>query len=396
MEITPIQLNDLMRRFPNFELSYETISHKKVSSSYNICLAIPQGKKCFAWFTFFGDKDVCILLDINREKKICKGTILDVDFKNHLELGTLVYGSLVENEQNEFTFFVIEDIIFYKGIQFKKSSFQEKLGFMNEFMNSITQQFKTKKSVAFALPVMWDVESTEDFDAMTTLPEHINKILPYPTHHVQYRCLIDIKPYLNSVIVKKISFTPVVSETKKVSKHKFETIPLRMDFSKPQYRYPTVFQITADIQYDIYHMFAYGKNSKPVYYNVAYIPNYKTSVFMNSLYRKIKENQNLDFIEESDDEEDFQNTEEDKYVDIDKVLLVECVFNTKFKKWIPLRVVDNSHKIVHISKLCNDFEHFTSEKPRYTQQQHAQHNTHHHAPYHGQQQQQRKPNYNRN
>ena len=292
MDITPIQLNDLMRRFPNFELSYETISHKKVSSSYNICLAIPQGKKCFAWFTFFGDKDVCILLDINREKKICKGTILDVDFKNHLELGTFVYGSLVENEQNEFTFFIIEDIMFYKGIQFKKSSFQEKLGFMNEFMNSISQQFKTKKSVVFALPVMWDVQSTEDFDAMTTLPEHINKILPYPTHHVQYRCLIDIKPYLNSVIVKKISFTPVVSETRKVSKHKFETIPLRMDFSKPQYRYPTVFQITADIQYDIYHMFAYGKNSKPVYYNLAYIPNYKTSVFMNSLYRKIKENQN--------------------------------------------------------------------------------------------------------
>jgi hypothetical protein len=166
---------------------------------------------------------------------------------------------------------------------------------------------------------------------------------------------------LNSVITKKLNFAAVVQETKKVSNYVFDTIPIKMDFTKPQYRYPTVFQVTADIQFDIYHMFAFGKNSKPVYYNVAYIPNYKTSVFMNGLFRKIKENSNLDLIEESDDEEEFQNTEEDKYVDIDKVLSIEFVFNPKFKRWVPMRVVDNSTKIVHISKLTLD----VNDKPHY-------------------------------
>jgi hypothetical protein len=362
MELSPSELNDLMKRFPNFELSYETVSHKKVSPVYNICLAIPQGKKCYAWFTFIGEKDCCILLELNREKKICKGTIIDIDFNNKLELGTLLYGTIIENENDEHSFFVIEDLIQFKGIPFKKSNLQEKLGFINEFMKSTQQIFKTKQSIVFALPVMWDVQSPTEFDCATTLPEDITKKIPYVTHHIQYRCFTEIKPYLNSVITKKLNFAAVVvQENKKVSNYIFDTIPIKMDFTKPQYRYPTVFQVTADIQFDIYHMFAFGKNSKPVYYNIAYIPNYKTSVFMNSLFRKIKENSNLDLIEESDDEEEFQNMEEDKYVDIDKVLSIEFTFNPKFKKWVPMRVVYNSIKIVHISKLTQD----VNDRPQY-------------------------------
>ena len=92
-----------------------------------------------------------------------------------------------------------------------------------------------------------------------------------------------------------------------------------------------------------------------VYYNVAYIPNIKSSFFMNSLFRNIRENKNIDYIEESDDESDFQNINEDKYVSLDKMLNMECVFNTKFKRWVPLRVVDNYVKIVHISKLVKDY-----------------------------------------
>ena len=91
-----------------------------------------------------------------------------------------------------------------------------------------------------------------------------------------------------------------------------------MDFLKPQYKYNTTFEVKADIDYDIYHLFAYGAKAKPIYYNVMYIPDYKTSVMLNKIFRKIRENDNLDYIEESDDEDDFQNTEPDKYVDLKK------------------------------------------------------------------------------
>jgi len=125
----------------------------------------------------------------------------------------------------------------------------------------------------------------------------------------------------------------------------------RYDFTKPQYKYPTIFQVSADIQFDIYHLFAFGKNHTPIYYNIAYIPNQKNSIYMNGLFRNIRENQNLDWIEESDDEEDFENTKEDKYVDLNKTILMECVFHTKFKKWVPIRVAGKHERVVHISKL---------------------------------------------
>jgi hypothetical protein len=124
-----------------------------------------------------------------------------------------------------------------------------------------------------------------------------------------------------------------------------------VDFNKPQYKLTTVFQCYADIQNDIYHLYAYSKNNSPIYYNIAYIPNYKTSVFMNSIFRNIRENDNLDYIEESDDEDDFQNIDMDKYVDMNKMVLLECVFNTRFNKWVPINKVPMNDKVIHINRL---------------------------------------------
>ena len=76
-------------------------------------------------------------------------------------------------------------------------------------------------------------------------------------------------------------------------------------------------------------------------YKVACIPDYKTSVKMNSLFRNIKENRNLDALEESDDEEEFENTSLDKFVDLDKKYVMKCLYLSKFKLWQPLEVVNN-------------------------------------------------------
>jgi hypothetical protein len=91
-----------------------------------------------------------------------------------------------------------------------------------------------------------------------------------------------------------------------------------------------------------------------VYYDVAYVPNYTKSVFLNGLFRNIRENRNLDYIEESDDETDFEDTREDKYVDLDKEIWMECVFHPKFRRWVPVRVVDRREKVVHIHKLTQE------------------------------------------
>ena len=150
---------------------------------------------------------------------------------------------------------------------------------------------------------------------------------------------------------RKLNVVSLPSQPKIINSFSFTDMPFKMSLHKAQYKYNAIFQIRADIQYDIYHLFACGRNNQKVYYNVAYIPNYKTSTFMNSLFRKIRENENLDYIEESDDEDDFQNMDEDKYVDMNKTLFMECTFHKKFKRWVPNKVVSRTEKITHISQL---------------------------------------------
>jgi len=338
---------ELLNRFPNFELSYETISHKKVSPSiHNIAMAIPHGKKYYAWFSYdIPDDDVIYMMELNKEKRITKIQKFQCPNNVKLSLGTILYGVLL----TESNIFIIEDIHQYKGFPMKNMFLNEKLPLLCELIEE-TSNYPIK----FRLPAIWPYKGDHD---ESILPEKY-KNLPYQVHHIQYRSLCNIAPLLNFPI--KISGINNSSQTNISVSHIIkprgilDTVSLmttRPCYTKPQYQLSTIFHVCADIQYDIYHLFAYGKSKTLVYYDLAYIPNYKTSVFMNSLFRNIRENQNLDSIEESDDEDDFQNIAEDKYVDLFKLLLMECRFHPKFRRWIPQRVIQPPCKVVHISQL---------------------------------------------
>ena len=378
MELSYSQFSHLIRRFPDFELSYETISHNKVSNKYDICVAIPIGKKCYVWFTYYENNNVCYLLDINREKKISKAKKISMVFDSDLSVGTVVYGTLwsssvdftdqrsvtskddldfappggfakpSEDESNK-NWFIVEDILYFKGIPMKTEPFGSRLGFIYQLMNKTTQCFQSKDHIVMAPSTMWKVELNEKmWEFPTYIPGQIQNNIAYSVHHIQYRSSSEIMPYLNVNISKKIQTKSAIQQTSMT-----ETVMKspRLDFSKPQYKQKTVFQVRADVQNDIYHLYAYGKNNQPVYYGIAYISGYKSSVFMNSLFRNIRENKNLDYIEESDDEENFQDMRDNKYVDLNKKVLMECAFHTKFKKWVPLRLVDSRSKVIHIFNL---------------------------------------------
>jgi hypothetical protein len=113
-----------------------------------------------------------------------------------------------------------------------------------------------------------------------------------------------------------------------------------------------VFQVKPDIQNDIYYLYCYDNNSQTlVHYNIACIPDFKTSVMMNKLFRNIKENDNLDFLEESDSEDEFENEKEDRFVYLDREFNMICSYNYKFKKWVPLKLADKDNKIISLEKL---------------------------------------------
>jgi len=347
-KIAPSEYADLMSRFPEFELSYEIISHKKVAPEYDICLAIPYGKKAFLWMTFYQDRDVCFLLELGRDKKIAHIQIIShCDIPVKLAYGTILYGTIFEDPRGESVpYFVIEDFIYSCGISLVKLPFCEKLGFLEEFFVKFcgedSMQFIDQNAFRIVLPMMFS--SSDDAEP----------VLSYPIHHFQYRSLTQIVPHINVPPTKMAEMRTVVLPSISTTEPKAGIQPQQQqpkyDFSKPQYRETTCFEVRADPQNDIYHLYAYGGSQGPAYYGLAYIPSYRTSVFMNGIFRKIKENENLDAIEESDDEEDFEDMCEDKYVDLDKRVIMECTFHPKFRRWVPIRVV-KGRKIAHISTL---------------------------------------------
>ena len=79
---------------------------------------------------------------------------------------------------------------------------------------------------------------------------------------------------------------------------------------------------------------------------MACIPDYKTSVQMNKHFRFIKENAKLDALEESDDEEEFENISDDKFVNLKKIVYMKCVYMKKFRKWKPVECVNFGEKLL--------------------------------------------------
>ena len=351
-------------RFPDFELSYETIAHKNVPSNYNIALFIPNGRKSFVWHTFNGDEDVMLLLDLDRDKRIVKTTQIGTTTTS-LALGTIVYGVVVPDTQ----VFLIEDIYFYKGFPMKALNTGERLYYIREYLEAgATYGFPlldrgavicaggarppslTENSGGAGAPLQMKLPVCRGVSPSTHLTQDQllldTSTIPYLAHHIQYRSLHQTVPYLNHTIDRK----PVVADRPTPKSSVIYTPISNPDFSKPQYKCPTTFNVVADIQTDIYRIFAFAGQGM-VYYNSAYIPNYKTSVLMNQLFRNIRENHCIDNIEESEDEAEFEDVREDKYVDLTKTLKMECVFHPKFKRWIPMKVADKSQRVIHIRML---------------------------------------------
>jgi hypothetical protein len=341
------QTNDLVNRLPSFELSYETISHKKVSESYDITLAIPYGKKCLLWYSFYKNKDACILLEFGKNKKITNTKIIsNTNIPHNLALGTILYGCLCEIPETR-PIFVVEDLFYYQGIPTFKQPFQEKFNFLHELFSQNASLLHKNADFPICMPVFWNIVEEQNM-----IPDCYKDVIPYSIHHLQHRSNKKIIPYMNFPWSKTLM--PSLSKNIPIIPDNLLFIPPalpRFHFSKPQYKMKTVFEIKADLQNDIYHLYAFGKGSERIYCGIAYIPNYKTSAMMNNVYRNIKENKNLDYLEESDDEDDFQDLRVDKYVDLNKKVAIECEFHHKFRRWVPVRQIHGRGQIVHIRQL---------------------------------------------
>ncbi len=315
--LTEEEINIVLEDFPKFELSYEIITHKKVLD-VDLYLAIPEGKKCIAWFTSFNADDVCFLMEIDSDKNISSVKIVSTSFNNKLAYGTIISGIVFEYliSNVNVNCFTIEDIYYYKGNYVGNEHYLEKLKIMKKMLSSEMSQIATsKKYMIFGLPLIRNNYDNLLVDIYS---------LPYKVKEIKFRCFKSKKIYAMKYIKSK-------------------SIP------------KCIFKITADIEPDIYNLFVSNKG-KEQYYDVAFISSYNLSVMMNKLFRKIKENDNLDALEESDDEEEFEDDREDKFVYLDRSFNMVCDYNYKFKKWQPNCLANENSKVIELDvvKIIHD------------------------------------------
>lgn len=368
MELSNYQSKEILKSLPSFPLSYEIVSHKKVVSTPGISTAIATGKKYMAWFTFQGQNNVCYLIELNKNRLPTKVLLAKTNFDWTLSTGTIVYGTIPDNSETTMPF-LVENIYLFKGIplaNFQNGNycFGSKLEFIADFMNCVydrplptqRQHSPPTPQLIFHLPAMWYIDENNKDDC-ASIPEHIANSISYTCHHVQYKELNRVSTFFNFNITKMkeavlINDEKIQLKTLLASMH----TPCLPDLTKPQYKMPTTFRVVADVQYDIYHLYAKGggrdhsHEESYTYYGIACIPSYECSVMMNRLFRNIRENENIDYIEESDTEEDFENLDCCRYVDLNKELFMECTFHEKFRKWQPI-VESSREKVVRIEKL---------------------------------------------
>lgn len=317
--------SEILANFPKFELSYETMAHNKVHDS-DIILAIPEGSKMIAWFTEYNDEHVCFLfeLDPNSKNIIDKNIQIAItSFNDPLVYGqgTILHGTMFK--YNDVSCFTIEDIYYYKGRDLTTMNYLTKLQtIQNCLQKDLSPVALTNKYTIFGLPIM-----NTNFNLL------LNEItlLPYKISTIQYR-------YLTS---KKVLF---VKYYKPKTTQKYDSSSSSVKCDK------AIFRVSPQIQTDIYNLFVY-KDGQEEFYDIAFIPDYVTSVLMNKLFRNIKENSNLDALEESDDEKEFENEKEDKYVFLDRSFKMNCQYNYKFKKWVPLSLAAKDSRIITTNKL---------------------------------------------
>ena len=297
MKLSVREQNDILKGFPKFELSYEKRLHKKVQT--DIYLTIPKGKKYFSWFTTYKRQNICYLLEIDRKYNSIENISINIcSFDKFLcsGKGTILYGTIFSINKKKF--FNIENIYYSKGNSLIYYSQYKKFKEIGNIMNNYIKQTPyLKNCIIFGTPI---IEKN-----YYNLKNKIEK-LPYDLYCIQYRLLHKNKPFLNEFV--------------KITKTIHKTFLLK----------PTIIN-------DIYDLY-FQNGEKLEKYKVACIPDYKTSVMMNSLFRTIKENTNLDLLEESDDEEEFENINLDKFVNLEKEIKMKCVFMKKFDSWKPIEI----------------------------------------------------------
>ncbi len=341
----------ILTGLPHVHFLKETQGHQHVHHA-DVVVAVPEGQRCLLWFTSTSSAlttgvknsesmNRCVLIELNVANRMGKRYPIKTCFHSSLAYGggTVVMGTLSRIANLKTV--AVHDVYSYKGAPYNNVNYMDKLRlFDSMFRHEIKQLSYSPEQVVIGIPMMAPGDITHD-ELLTYL-----RSVPYPVAVAQYRYINRKDNSVVNVSMSNMMITPVEKTTEKDNTSPVKYIDYRA-IRNGRIRVPdAVFSVTPDLQNDVYRL-----GTSAGYHGFAAIQSYDTSKFMNKLFRNIKENGNLDLLEESDDEDDFENIAEDKYVHMDKTFRLLCRYLHKIDKWEPYKIADRGRQIVNATEV---------------------------------------------
>jgi hypothetical protein len=337
------------------EIYYETSVHKKFLA--DVYAVIPKGRKCVLWFT---DKQ-CWMFPIAKRPYTpgAPGTQRDaVAYETptmiHMPVtneavyagqGTIVYGTCVSEKRNDVQRrFSVEHVHWLCGHKQPDNGTLERFSACFSAAGFGAAGFGAAGFSSHTFQLCMPIMHTSFQDAV----RDANAITTYEVFCIQHRFLHRSRAECKNLSMNLVELVQQAQQPHQPQQQQQQTMPFFPKQANVLIR-PNVTNVTnvlnrpnvinsntrtfiirPDAQNDIYYVLR--RADEPITANtmIAHIPNYKTSVMMNALFRNIKENRNLDALEESDDEE------EGALVDLNKCVQMSCIFNARFKRWQPV------------------------------------------------------------
>ena len=321
----------------------------------------PIGRKATIWFTYYEDKLLCILniIGTNNYYLVNNSFNKELVFNNCLIFGYV----FMKNNKQIFSF---DKILNYNNFFNNNSNnnnsnnnnsnnnnltkhFERKLNHFNYILSKISNNNTSNNSdnnIIFSVPIILDSDRISKLfkeDNKYNINNIIqlyniysvsvyDKIKKYNNYNVNdLETLINnSSQYIENKFTNNDKNNNLTNADRcnKISNYNKININVKQN---EQIVNEVYFNVKAGINQDEY--FAIVSDD---FYSNLLIDSYKLSVYMNGLFRNIKENKNLDCLEESDDEDEFNNASDNKFTDINKTLVFKCKYNKKFKKWVPI------------------------------------------------------------
>ena len=299
----------------NFPLEFFNDENTSIPSNYKICLAISSSVKHILWYLPLKGKNMIFSMECNEMIKVPpynnEPYLLGETISSLLN-ETKLMGTIIPSTKNDVNFFLIEDIGIFRGKNIQNCTFSEKILYINELI-ILHSKIEDFTGIILVIPFFWENGVDIPYDE-----------IPYLFDYIQYRTLNDKDPYLNIRIQIEIPSSTI------------NTIDYRQ-----------IFEVKSTLQSDIYELYAYDKKKQSVFYDIAYIPNCKSSMYMNILF--MEETSTTTIIDDY-----LTDVFENKKIDTKKTLIMECVYHVKFQRWVPIKVLhllDNNRKIILLENL---------------------------------------------